>query len=68
MVWVELELGQKVKMMTLQSNSHRSIGTLVRDRQFNLQGGYGFLFRSDFFFLHQNQNVFLEKNHNPHSS
>ena len=29
MVWVELELGQKVKMMTLQSNSHRSIETLV---------------------------------------
>ena len=29
MVWVELELGQKVKMMTLQSNSHRSIGILV---------------------------------------
>jgi hypothetical protein len=24
MVWVEPELGQKVKMMTLQSNSHRS--------------------------------------------
>jgi hypothetical protein len=29
MVWFELELGQKVKMMTLQSNSHLSIGTLV---------------------------------------
>ena len=29
MVWVELELGQKVKMMMLQSNSHRAIGTLV---------------------------------------
>jgi hypothetical protein len=29
MVWVELELGQKVKMMTLQSNSDHSIGTLV---------------------------------------
>ena len=28
-VWVELELGQKVKMMTLQSNSDHSIGTLV---------------------------------------
>ena len=29
MVWVELKLGQKVKMMTLQSNSDHSIGTLV---------------------------------------
>ena len=29
MAWVELQLGQKVKMMTLQSNSHRSIETLV---------------------------------------
>ena len=29
MVWVELEFGQKVKMMTLQSNSDHSIGTLV---------------------------------------
>jgi hypothetical protein len=29
MVWVELELGQKDKMMTLQSNSDHSIGTLV---------------------------------------
>jgi hypothetical protein len=23
----------------------------IRDRPFNLQGGYGFLFRSEFFFL-----------------
>jgi hypothetical protein len=87
---------------------------MVRDRPFNLKGGYGFLFRSEFFFrttqaleylffcrakreiffqnstlgymtktlnqiifvfLHQNQNIFssntgnqnifLEKNHNP---
>ena len=29
MVWVEFELGQKVKMMTLQSNSDHSIRTLV---------------------------------------
>ena len=29
MMWIELEFGQKVKMMTLQSNSDHSIGTLV---------------------------------------
>ena len=29
MMWIEFELGQKVKMMTLQSNSDHSIGTLV---------------------------------------
>jgi hypothetical protein len=76
----------------------------IRDRPFNLKGGgYGFLFRSEFFFrttqeleylfflsiffpefniqlydknsesdyffsLHQNQNIFLEKNHNSPSS
>lgn len=26
-LWAELDLGQKVKMMTLRSNTHRSIGT-----------------------------------------
>ena len=29
MMWIEFELGQKVKMITLQSNSDHSIGTLV---------------------------------------
>ena len=66
--------------------------TPFRDRPFNLEGGYGFLFRSQFFFritpeleylfflqrearnlfqefnrIHQNQNIFLEKNHKPSS-
>jgi preprotein translocase subunit SecG len=31
----------------------------------NLTLGYMTKTESDFFFLHQNQNIFLEKNHNP---
>ena len=35
----------------------------VRDRLFNLQGGYGFLFRSEIFFgQHESQNMFFFQN------
>ena len=41
---------QKQKTKTKNKKTEWKNKAKVRDRPFNLKGGYGFLFRSDFFF------------------